>query len=139
MRKLPVAIFFVFCCLQLIVSATGCKVERGVQSSPESTVGAFFQAFQEKDINTLLSLNINPHAAPEEREFLLSLMEMVEVNSYQILSTEKIGEQASIEVSVSFTILNRLSTRNYIYNLLKKDGKWYMAEENDLLLKSRRG
>ena len=138
-RKLPVAIFLLFCSLQLLACTAGCKIDRGVQSSPKGTVSAFFQAFQEKDVDTLLALNIDSHAGREEREFLLSLMEMVEINSYQILSTEISGDQASVEVSVSMTILNRLSTRNYIYDLLKRDGNWYMAEENDLLLKNQGG
>ena len=125
---MELAAVFLFCLLLV----HGCSLfERSAQSAPQRLAEAYLEAFQNDDFELMLSYSLTGETTAEELEFTRSFVEMIELIDYSIDRVEKVSaDEAQVEITVTFSLMGCERTDTDQLRMIKKDGKWYVAENN---------
>ncbi|HOB86881.1 MAG TPA: hypothetical protein PKO38_04240 [Bacillota bacterium] len=111
----------------LILLAGGCLSHgRGEQSSPQKTVEAYLQAFQEKDCDRMLQLSRAARIEPEE----MKLIKIMEIKDYRVGPVKKISSQeVEVEVSLDMVLFGVETVHTDRLRLVKEGGRWYLKQK----------
>lgn len=121
--------------LSLVLLLPGCFLCRSAdpRGTPAGVVEVFFQAFQEKDLETMLNLHQEQNLSPEDRDFLERLAELVEIKSVTVTGVEQLGpDEALVNVEITLAIFGRESTETGIYRVTRRDGLWSISGAPDV-------
>ncbi|HOL17745.1 MAG TPA: hypothetical protein PLY40_05615 [Bacillota bacterium] len=115
----------------LLALAAGCSlIQRGEQSSPHKLIEAYLEAFRNGDFEQMIFLSGGWEGSPEELDFYRKVVEMIELKSYTIEEVEVINKnEAFVRVTLTLSLLGQEKTKTDNLRVLRKEGKWYLAEE----------
>lgn len=111
----------------------GCNLFGGEQSTPERTVQAYFEAFNDQDFQKVNALTVEgQHVSAEEIEMMEAQMEGAFQDfqiDYVIEGTEMISDtEADVRVTMTTAMMGQESTHTESIRVVKQDGKWYIDE-----------
>ncbi len=130
--KKSLVLFFLVVLAGLMVLG-GCNLFGGEQSTPEQTVQAYFEAFNEQDYQRMNALTVEgQQISAEEIEMMEAQMEGTFQDfqiDFVIEGTEMISNtEADVSVTMTTTVMGQESTQTESIRLVEQQGKWFIDE-----------
>ena len=109
----------------------GCHLFEGEQASPESTVRAYFEAFQRNDFGEAMALTVGGEdVSDDDLQMLENVFEGFEIGDFEVGETEMLSEtEAEVEVTVTTIFEGDESVSSDRVRVVQQDGKWFIDDE----------
>ena len=120
-----------------LITFSGCDffgfVGGGEQATPEDTVRAYFEAFQENEFEKTYELTTGDDEIDEgELRMLEDIFREFEITDFEIGDTEMISDtEAKVYVTLTTVLDGEESVSSDQIVLVEEDGRWYIDDEAD--------